>query len=131
MVSLAALTVLAVVACRIAFAGVLVFICYMMERDDHRRIADARDRAKVESPPFAIYEDEVAEYHVRRAEYHSRLKWLYLRAMFEFWAKIPYRSLDPPGLEQPEVPYVPPPRPLVPARAKPDPLTRLSTRRVS
>jgi hypothetical protein len=121
MVVIAALTVLTVVAFRVAFAGILVFICTMAERNDHRSMVEARDRAKVASPLFAAYEEKVAEYHVRRAEYHSRLKWLYVRAMFEFWAKIPYRSLDPPGLERPGIPYVPPPRPLVPAGVKPDP----------
>jgi hypothetical protein len=53
---------------------------------------------------------------------------LYVRAMFEFWAKVPYTSLDPPGLERTQAPCVPPPRPLVPARAKPEPLLKLSSR---
>src|SRR5262249_26775874 len=84
----------------------------------HRLSLSSRHSA---SSLFAAYEERIAEYHARRAEYHSRLKWLYVRAIFEFWAKIPYRSLDPPGLERPQIPYVPPPKPLVPASAKPDP----------
>jgi hypothetical protein len=121
MVSIAALTVLTVAAFRVAFAGMLVVICMISERNDYWSMAVARDRARGASPLFVAYEEKVAEYHARRAEYYSRLKWLYVRAMFEFWAKIPYRSPDPPGLEPPEIPFVPPPRPLAPAGLKPDP----------
>jgi hypothetical protein len=120
MIGIAALTILGFVAVRFAHAGLLFGLCLLQEREELGWMEEARAKTKAESPPFDEYQRRLAEYYARSAAYHAERKWLYLRAMFAFWAKIPNTDPSPPGLVHPEIPYVPPPRPWVPAAIKPE-----------
>jgi hypothetical protein len=120
MIGIAALTILGIAAVRFAYAGLLFGLYLHQERMELRWMEEARAKAKAQSPPFDEYQTRVAEYCARSAAYHAECKWLYVRAMFEFWATIPYTDPSPPGLVHPEIPYVPPPKPLVPAAVKPE-----------
>ena len=118
LIGIAALAILGVAVARFVNAGLLFVMCLNQEREEIRRANEARDRAEVTTAPFVIYQQQVAEYHTKRSEYHARRKWLYLRAMVEFWAEMPRTSPSPRGLTYPEVPHVPPPTPL-PSGAEP------------
>jgi hypothetical protein len=111
MIAIACLTVLAVVGMRVAYAGLLFGLSFYQEREETRKEEEAHRLSKTESPPFDDFQEKVANFHARLADYHCKCKWLYLRAMFVFWAEIPRR---PPA---PEIryPFMAPPRPL-PAR---------------
>jgi hypothetical protein len=115
MIALAALTVLTFAAFRFAYAGLLFGVCLTQEREQVRYMEEANQKATTSQPPFDRYDKDLAAYHAQSAAYHSRRKWLYLRAMFEFWDRIPNPPPEP-DLVYPEVPYVPPPKPL-PSRA--------------
>jgi hypothetical protein len=115
MIGIAGGTVLVFLGIRIAYAGLFLAICLCQEREELNFMEVARARAEVAPAPFALHQWEVAEFHARSAAYHAKRKWRYVRAMLEFWARIPDSSPTPPDLRYPKVPCVPPPEPLVPS----------------
>jgi hypothetical protein len=111
MVAVAIFAVLIVVAFRLVHAGLFLGISLYQEQEELRHMREALVEAKTQGPPFDKYEKEVAKYHAGMSAYHSRCKWLYLRAMFELWSGFP-KPPPMPELRYPDVPYVPPPRPI-------------------
>ena len=111
MIAIAVFAVLIVVAIRLVHAGLFLGISLYWEREELRLMREALVSAKTEGPPFVEYDKEVANYHAVMSAYHSRCKWVYLRAMFELWAGFP-QPPPVPELPYPDIPYVPSPRPI-------------------
>jgi len=79
--------------------------CLSCEREHLRRVEEVYETDESDPAQFDQHIRMVADAHAQSAARYSRLKWRYLRAMFEFWKEIP----EPPI---PEVPsYIPPPTP--------------------
>jgi hypothetical protein len=111
MIAIAVLAVLTTAAIRFVYAGWFIYGSLYQEREELRRMEGALARDRTDWPLFHQYYKEVAQYHAERSAYHSRCKWLYVRAMFAFWSRLPERPPMPETV-RPEVPYVPPPTPI-------------------
>ena len=111
MIAIAVFAVLIVVAFRLVHAGLFLGISLYREREELHQMREALVKAETQGLHSDEYDKEVAKYHAGMSAYHSRCKWLYLRAMFELWSGFPERP-PMPELQFPDVPYVPPPRPI-------------------
>jgi hypothetical protein len=110
MIGIAVLSILIAASARLIHAGLPLVVCICRENEELRYMDESLNARR--SSVFGEYDKKVAEYHAQRAAYFSKCKWLYLRSIFEIWVRIPNLPLEPPGLVHPEVPEVPPPRPL-------------------
>jgi hypothetical protein len=111
MIAIAVLAVLTTAAIRFVYAGWFIYRSLHWEREELRLMEEALASARTDSPFFQQYDKEVAQYHAAISAYHSRCKWLYVRAMFSFWSRFPERP-PMPEIVRPKIPYVPPPTPI-------------------